>query len=187
MGYDKAKVKESIEPENVYDILEYFGAEPEMYSDYIISRTICHNGIGEGSKKLYYYFENSMFNCYTECGAFDIFELVEKVKNVDLNSAIYFVVNFLNLQIDLDNDIDLKDSQEDWKIFNRYKEQKDVTVMIIPLSYQNMIYLLFSIILNLLFPLGLISQKRCVILRKFIMTLLAVISLFRTSTRTIGA
>ena len=100
MGYDKAKVKESIEPENVYDILEYFGAEPEMYSDYIISRTICHNGIGEGSKKLYYYFENSMFNCYTECGAFDIFELVEKVKNVDLNSAIYFVVNFLNLQID---------------------------------------------------------------------------------------
>lgn len=115
MGYDKAKVKESIEPENVYDILEYFGAEPEMYSDYIISRTICHNGIGEGSKKLYYYFENNMFNCYTECGAFDIFELVEKVKNIDLNSAIYFVVNFLNLQIDLDNDIDLKDSQEDWK------------------------------------------------------------------------
>lgn len=55
MGYDKVKVKESIEPENVYDILEYFGAEPEMYSDYIISRTICHNGIGEGSKKLYYY------------------------------------------------------------------------------------------------------------------------------------
>ena len=128
MGYDKAKVKESIEPENVYDILEYFGAEPEMYSDYIISRTICHNGIGEGSKKLYYYFENSMFNCYTECGAFDIFELVEKVKNIDLNSAIYFVVNFLNLQIDLDNDIDIKDNQEDWKIFNRYKEQKDVIV-----------------------------------------------------------
>ena len=62
LGYDKAKVKESIEPENVYDILEYFGAEPEMYSDYIISRTICHNGIGEGTKKLYYYFENSMFN-----------------------------------------------------------------------------------------------------------------------------
>jgi len=127
LGYDKDKVKDSIEPEDVYNILEFFSADPEMYSDYIISRTICHNGIGEGSKKLYYYFENKMFNCYTECGVFDIFELIEKVKNVDLNQAINFVVNFLNLQID-DDSVTLEDTIEDWKIFNRYQEQKDVEI-----------------------------------------------------------
>lgn len=133
MSYDKDKVKEAIEPEDVYTLLEYFGADPEMFSDYIIARTICHNGINPDSsagKKLYYYFNSNLFQCYSHCGTFDIFELIQKVKGTeDLNAAIYFVVNFFNLNSQLDEDIEFSnDNIEDWKFFKLCQEQKETEI-----------------------------------------------------------
>lgn len=121
--YDKYAVKESLEPENIYDILEYFGAEPEDHEDFIICRTICHNG---DSHKLYYYKQNQLFKCYTKCqDAFDIFELVQKVKQVDLNAAIFYVVNFCNLQSYIqETEID-DESLDSWKMFNRSKKNQE--------------------------------------------------------------
>jgi hypothetical protein len=100
MSYSKQEVKEQIDLEDIYNLLDYYSAEPQIFGDYIISRTICHNGIGEGSKKLYYYQNTSLFKCFSgDCGSFDIFELVQKMEGIeDLNKAIYFVVNFFNLQ-----------------------------------------------------------------------------------------
>ena len=111
MTYAKEDVKEYIDLDDVYNLLEYFDAEPQMYNNYIISRTICHNG---DSHKLYYYDNTSLFKCFTgECGSFDIFELVQKIQDIDdLNKAIYFVVNFFNLQSHLsevDEDFTLED------------------------------------------------------------------------------
>ena len=62
MGYDKYKVKEALEPEDMYDILEALGAEPEMKDNSIVCKTICHGG---NSHKLYYYCEQKLFHCYT--------------------------------------------------------------------------------------------------------------------------
>lgn len=129
MSYSKDEVKDRIEIEDIYNLLDYYSAEPQMFGDYIIAKTICHNGIGEGSRKLYYYQEQKLFHCYSDnCGSFDVFELVEKVDGIeDLNKAIYFVVNFFNLQSYLD-EIDLKETSEDWKIFNRYNKIKDISI-----------------------------------------------------------
>lgn len=120
MSYSKDDVREKIEPEDVMTLLEYFNAEPQMFSSYIISRTVCHGG---DSKKLYYYFDSKLFYCYTGClDSFDIFDLVKKVKHLsDLNSSIYFVVNFLNLQYQLEEENSADYSSEDWKIFSRYE------------------------------------------------------------------
>ena len=92
MSYSKDSVKRKLDIEDIYTLLEYFGAEPEYNGDNIVCKTICHNG---DSRKLYYYENTSLFTCYTHCGSFDIFELVQKVKGLDdLNNAIFFVVNF---------------------------------------------------------------------------------------------
>ena len=123
MSYNKDEVKNKIEIEDVYNLLDYFDAEPQMFSTYIISKTICHGG---HSHKLYYYENTQLFKCFTGgCGTFDIFELVQKVQNIDdLNQAIYFVVNFFNLQSQLSDDTDF--DIEDYKILANNKKLLEI-------------------------------------------------------------
>ena len=126
MSYSKEIVKDNLELEDIYSLLDYFNAEPEMYSNYIIAKTICHGG---DSHKLYYYENTQLFKCYTgSCGTFDIFELIQKIQDIeDLNKAIYFVVNFFNLQSKI-NETDDDFSIEDWKIFSRYDKIEDIEI-----------------------------------------------------------
>ena len=61
--------------------------------------TVCHNLIDDtGSMKLYYYDNNKLCHCYTECGeSFDIIELVQKVKKYKWKYGVNFVdaLNFI--------------------------------------------------------------------------------------------
>mgnify|MGYP003373674971 FL=1 len=124
MSYSKDSVKEKLDIEDIYTLLEYFGAEPEYNGDNIVCKTICHDG---DSRKLYYYENTSLFTCYTHCGTFDIFELIQKVKGLDdLNNAIFFVVNFLNMQSEID-EIDDIEYSADMKVFARYEHQSEIS------------------------------------------------------------
>lgn len=124
MGYDKHEVKEAIETDDMFQLLESLGAEPDYYSNHLACRTICHGG---DSKKLYYFLDSKMFYCFTgDCGSFDIFELIQKVKGIDLNSAVLYVVNFFNLQASLSSHD--SDDLEDWKIFERNQKIFDISV-----------------------------------------------------------
>ena len=98
-----------------------------MFGDYISSIAICHGG--DSKNKLYYYNELKLFHCYSgDCGTFDIFELVQKVEGInDLNKAIYFIVNFFNLQSYLEES-DLIETSEDWKIFKKYDKINDLSI-----------------------------------------------------------
>ena len=111
MSYSKDKVKEYLDIEDMYNLLDYLGAEPQMFSNYIVAKTICHQG---DTHKLYWYENTTLFRCYSgDCGAFDVFELVQKIEDIDdLNKAVYFVVNFFNLQgkiEEADEDFSLED------------------------------------------------------------------------------
>lgn len=134
MAYSKEDVKDLIELEDVCTLLEYFEAEPQVYNDYIIAKTVCHGG---DSHKLYYYDEQKLFKCYTHCDdAFDIFGLVQKIVDVkDLNQAIFWVVNFFNLTHKID-DADADFSSDDWKIFNRYDKINSIDTSTKELSLQ---------------------------------------------------
>ena len=127
MSYDKELVKENLDLEDMYSILEFLEAEPQMYSNYIVAKTICHEG---DTHKLYWYENTQLFKCYSgSCGTFDIFELVQKHQGIDdLNKAIYFVVNFFNLQGKIEES-DEDFSSEDWKIFSRYSKAEDVSLI----------------------------------------------------------
>lgn len=126
MAYDKYQVKEVLEPEDVFEILDALGAEPQMNDSSIICKTICHGG---DSHKLYYYCEQKLFHCYTHCepATFDIFELIQKTQQLDLNEAVFYVVNFFNLQYRLD-EIDDASLQEDWKIMRKWQELSAIKI-----------------------------------------------------------
>ena len=88
-GFDDEVYYMSLEKKDIYngltlDAVENFlislGTRVEKYSTYLICPTICHNTLEEAeSMKLYYYQENKMFHCYTECGEnMTIFELYKR-------------------------------------------------------------------------------------------------------------
>lgn len=113
MSFDIQKVKDRISDDDVYEILEYLGGEPEVRGDSIVSKTISHGG---DSKKLFYYPNTQLFIDYTNGGdRFDIFELVSRVLNTNLTDAIWFVVSYLRLEGDFSDSI-----RSDWSDFDRY-------------------------------------------------------------------
>ena len=102
--YDKKEIKDSLTIENIFEILQEFGGDPDYSSFGIISTTICHNKPGEGSKKLYYYSNSGLFRCYTGCDdIFDLYQLVIKVmkiqygKEFNLNDAVRWVAKKFGL------------------------------------------------------------------------------------------
>lgn len=122
--YNKKEVREKLGIEQIHELLVEWGGEPEYSNFGLIAATICHNPPGEGSRKLYYYSNTGLFQCYTGCGYFDIFQLVVKVakiqwdKEYDLNDAVrYIAIRFgLAGEAELEDD----DSLIDWKTFNNY-------------------------------------------------------------------
>ena len=74
---DYKGIIEELEPEKIKELLYTLGAEEVIEkSGYFITNTICHNEEG-GSPKLYYYFNNHIFYCYTECHAMSIFQFLK--------------------------------------------------------------------------------------------------------------
>lgn len=122
---DKDLIKEQIESEDILSFLSENDAEPVDNGSSIVCKTICHGG---DSHKLYYYPEQRLFHCYTHCqDSFDIFELVMRVKNVDLNTAIFYVANKFNIQHKEDF-IEDDTLLEDWRILKRWKENSEIII-----------------------------------------------------------
>ena len=73
---------DNLKTEEIIDIVMSLGADRyKIEKDYIIFPTICHNESSENaSMKLYYYFRNKKFHCYTSCGEnFNLYGLINKV------------------------------------------------------------------------------------------------------------
>ena len=130
IDYDKQKIKDQIDDNMVFQLLEEWGGEPIWGSSYILSNTICHNPINEGSLKLYYYFNSKLFQCYTNCGSFDIFELyikivkIQKGKDINLNDAVRAIAQRLGIiseYIENEDDILI-----DWQYLSNYDRIKEI-------------------------------------------------------------
>ena len=138
--YDKAKIKEQLTHENIFELLEEWGGEPQFTSFGIVSTTICHNLPGQGSRKLYYYFNDNngfgLFKCFTGCenDVFDIFELVIKImalrngKRYDLNDAVHWIAARFHIAGDFQEEQNMV--LKDWKILAEYDRIKDISFTI---------------------------------------------------------
>jgi hypothetical protein len=130
INFDKSEVRNSLTPDQVFELLTEWGGEPE-YTDFgILSATICHNPAGTGSRKLYWYSNTKLFQCYSNCDSFDIFELAIKVakiqenKELDLNAAVRLIAYKFGILTYIKEEDET--SLEDWEIFNRYDRIQEV-------------------------------------------------------------
>ena len=135
INFDKQEIKKQISLDQVFELLQDWGGDPEYTSFGILSATICHNPPGEGSRKLYYYDneEGGLFRCYTGCNdTFDIFELAIKVadiqdnKHYDLNDAVRALAYRFGIIEYIEEEE--QSSLEDWKIFNRYDRINEIEI-----------------------------------------------------------
>ena len=127
INFDKKEIRESLSIEDIFSLLDEWGGEPEYTNFGILSSTICHNPPGEGSKKLYYYENSGLFQCYTGCEdpSFDIFQLTIKIFSIqrhtefDLNDAVRFIAHKfgINGEVVAEEETNL----EDWKLFDKYE------------------------------------------------------------------
>ena len=143
--YDKDEIKNSLTVDDVIRLVAELGGEPIMAPSgtYFTARTICHNVLGEGSHKLYYYDNTKLFQCYTDCaGSFDIYELVQKVKNINeefkigytkdgpaprawqLYDAVEFVAIYFGFSGESMEFQEMGYQLEDWKIFDKINQRQ---------------------------------------------------------------
>ena len=124
--FDKDEVKSNLGLDDIFNLLQEWGGDPQYTSFGILSSTICHNEPGEGSRKLYYYENSNLFKCYTGCAndLFDIFELTIKIfsiqhnREMDLNDAVRYIAAKHNFggRLEDTEKVDL----EDWEILSNY-------------------------------------------------------------------
>jgi len=134
IDYNKVDIKESLHLDQIFELLTDWGGEPEYTNFGILSATICHNEPGEGSRKLYFYENSGLFQCYTGCqGFFDIFELVIKVAEIqwkqeyDLNDAVRWIARRFGLSGKAIDEPD-EDAIEDWIYLANYDRIEDISI-----------------------------------------------------------
>lgn len=130
--FDKQEIRDCLSDEQIFDLLEDWGAEPQYVNTGILAKTICHNPLHEeASRKLYFYSNTGLFQCYSNCGTFDIFELCIKVMELqhnlkfDLNDAVRWIAQRFGLS-GREEDAPEIDQLEDWKIFAGYSRIQEI-------------------------------------------------------------
>ena len=119
------EIKNSLSLEQVEELLQDLGGEPQRHGNIIISKTICHCG---ETHKLYYYDNTKLFRCFTECyEAFDIFALIMKVREcagagIALPQALNYVINFFNLTQFAQDFPTNNNELQDWQILKKYNK-----------------------------------------------------------------
>lgn len=135
---DKDKIKENLSEDDVIKIMESLGSPLERkQDDSLIFSTICHNYVGEGSDKLYYYISSQAFYCYTNCGSMDIYDIVMQSKDISGEKMCFGdAVSWVSWKsgkghATSDSDSFFIDAGsnpyiiDDWDFLNRYKKIKD--------------------------------------------------------------
>lgn len=132
MKYDSDQIKQQLTFQQVFDYVAELGGEPRLDSngaEIFISRTICHNPIGTGSHKLYYYENTKLFHCWTQCGdSFDIFDLTRKWalqrgEEWSLSRAVGYVARYFGIASSEEKNFDnIQDKLQDWEILKNYQE-----------------------------------------------------------------
>lgn len=138
LDFNKDKVREALSIENLFELVDRWGGNPEYTSFGFIADTICHNPVGVGSRKLYYYSNSNLFHCYTGGCAepnFDIFELYIKVtknqenKEIDLNTAVRSLAWEFGIAGEYVQENE-KEELEDWKLLANYERIQEIEIKV---------------------------------------------------------
>lgn len=141
---DKDEIKSSLSIHDIITILNDFGADPVETSSGLTCLTICHNHPSNNpSRKLYYYENSNLFQCYTGCAesSFDIFEVVikalkiQKDEDVTLVGAMYYILNRLNINERAYDSFVLEDQDEFLGVITSILDYNDKTREVVLKEY----------------------------------------------------
>lgn len=131
---DKDRIKNSLSIDNIKKILIDLGSDEPVYSkrdNALIAQTICHGG---EKHKLYYYIDNQIFHCYTDCGdSFDIYELIIRTKrnkgiHLTFPQVVRYVANksgiFLYENTEFTEDLQQYEKIDDWNWIKQFTSKK---------------------------------------------------------------
>lgn len=130
------QIRLSLTDKDIINIFLRLGVDRyDVKNDYIVFPTICHNADqAQASMKLFYYKNNKLFHCYTECGeTFDIFRLLDKyykTRNIKYNFQ-RDVIDFIKTDAQYTAGINF-DSVQYVSIANKYKRREVNKLQIIP-------------------------------------------------------
>ena len=132
--FDKTEIRNNLNSNDIFDLLQEWGGEPEYTNFGILCSTICHNKPREGSRKLYYYENSGLFRCYTGCDSyFDIFDLtikvmaIQKDKTFNLNDAIRWIANKFGIVGKIEEE-DNDEELSDWKYLSNYDRIQNIEI-----------------------------------------------------------
>lgn len=117
---DAKSLKDRLTVGNIIQLMEEMGANGVVGSNEneILFQTICHGG---DSHKLYFYKDTKTFYCYTNCGALDIFNIIENVYGFNLQESMNYVCNKFGIyQMFSETFGDTVEVDANWSIINSY-------------------------------------------------------------------
>ena len=93
---DRDELLNLMTTEDVIDLLLSFGSDYPTTDQQgnLIFNTICHNGAGNGSHKLWYYVETKSFYCFSSCGAMSLIDLTMKMLNLTFKETLSFLCDY---------------------------------------------------------------------------------------------
>ena len=75
---DYKGIIEQLDTEKIKDLLDQMDIPYQEKESYLVMPTVCHNeDIDKASWKLYYYKNNHIFYCYTNCQSMSIFKFLK--------------------------------------------------------------------------------------------------------------
>ncbi len=88
---DKDALMDYITPTHIETIMKSLGSDlHKQKENEMWFTTICHCG---DSSKLCYYIKSKLFYCYTECGAFNLFQLVMNIRECAFKEALEYIAS----------------------------------------------------------------------------------------------
>jgi hypothetical protein len=117
---------ENLEDSKIIDLMSKLGADLVKDTDkHLIFPTICHNAdAADASSKLYYYKNNHLFYCYTECGPMNIFQFLRHYYEVREIEYDWYEDIFLAIErCSITKDIDQLSSPKEEKYETRFKKR----------------------------------------------------------------
>lgn len=127
-------IENKLSTKHIVKILDYLKAEPKIESNGTISsKTVCHNGIGNGKRKLVYYENSKLFVCYTDCPEdfFGVIKLVEKAKKVGRSEAVGIIEgitgifdDYISWEEGFEQEEEYSEDLDYIKVFQKPQEEK---------------------------------------------------------------
>lgn len=137
------ELKSALTVDDIKFVIEFLGGTVYLENDEcLICDTFCHGG---NSHKLYYYKSSQTFYCYTECGSFDIIQLVIQLKSYSVPEAINWLAVKCNIELKSKGSFGkISSTITDWSFIHDYESSKKQIKSTEPSNYDTKILNIFQ-------------------------------------------